>query len=201
MEKAEILARDHTELIVQNLKQGKIGMIPSDTLYGLTCSALNKQAVENIYKIKGRDSSKPVIVLINSIENIKEFGIDITENQRVFLQNNWPNKLTVVLTGVSSDLDYIHRGKYSIGFRIPNDAWLQQILLHTGPLISTTVNLSGENPINSVPEAIKSFGQKIDFYVDVGELNSPPSTVISLQPSGTFDILRQGSVDVYANKD
>jgi len=198
MENAEILEKSDITNIIPRLNAGQVGMLPTDTLYGLSCLALNKSAVEKIYRIKKRDDNKPLIVLIDSIESIKDFGISLTKAQKVFLEKNWPNKLTVVLKCNSAQYEYIHRGKNSIGFRLPDDAWLKNLLSETGPLVSTTVNISGEPAINSINEAVKLFGVVIDFYVEAGTLESQPSTIIELDIDGKFTILRQGSSIVYA---
>jgi len=201
MEKAKILDKSDIANIIPRLNAGQVGMIPTDTLYGLSCQALNKTAVEEIYKIKRRDDNKPFIVLIDSLASIKDFGISLTEAQKIFLEKNWPNKLTVVLKCKSAQYEYIHRGKYSIGFRLPDDVWLKKLINQTGPLVSTTVNISGEPAINTINEAVNLFGVTIDFYVDAGTLELQPSTIIELDIEGKFTVLRQGSVIVYANKD
>lgn len=196
MKNPVVLRNENLSQIAENLLKGQVGMIPSDTLYGFSCDALNKKAVEKIYALKKRDNTKPFIVLIDKIESLSNLNIVISEKQKVFLQNNWPNPLTVVLKCPAENLTYIHRGKNSIGFRLPNNDWLRKLLNLTGPLISTTVNLAGDPPINTVKEAIKEFNSNVDFYVDVGPLESPPSTVISLAEDGTITILRQGIINV-----
>jgi L-threonylcarbamoyladenylate synthase len=196
MKNPVVFRKENLSQIAESILNGQIGMIPSDTLYGFSCDALNKEAVEKIYSLKKRDNTKPFIVLIDKIERLSDISIGISEKQKVFLQNNWPNSLTVVLNCEAQNLTYIHRGINSIGFRLPNNEWLQKLLNRTGPLISTTVNLAGEPPINTVEEAIKKFNSDVDFYVDVGPLESPPSTVISLAEDGTIKVLRQGIINV-----
>lgn len=200
MESVTILSKTDNNQIIDLLKAGKVGMLPSDTLYGLSCLALDINAVEKIYQIKNRDNAKPFIVLIHSIEDLEDFGILLSYQQKEFLKYNWPNKLTVVLECPNNKVDYIHRGKKSIGFRMPNDTWIQNILTKTGPIISTTVNISGEKSLTTVQEAIKTFGTKIDFYVDAGLVESLPSTIIKLFASGEYEILREGSVRVNARQ-
>ncbi|NMB69763.1 threonylcarbamoyl-AMP synthase [candidate division WWE3 bacterium] len=199
MKKPVVFQQENLPQIAEKILKGQVGMIPSDTLYGFSCDALNIGAVEKIYSLKKRETTKPFIVLIDKIDSLSNLNIVISEKQKMFLQNNWPNPLTVVLNCPEENLTYIHRKKNSIGFRLPNNEWLRKLLKQTGPLISTTVNLAGEPPINTVEEAIKEFGSNVDFYVDAGPLESPPSTVISLAGDGTIKVHRQGIINVKEN--
>jgi L-threonylcarbamoyladenylate synthase len=79
------------------LKKGGVAFVPTDTLYGLVASALDKKAVERIYKIRGRDKGKPCIVLISSFADLKKFGVSISIEQKKFLESIWPGKVSVIL--------------------------------------------------------------------------------------------------------
>ena len=182
--------------IVNKIVNGKIGVVPTDTLYGFSCSALNNASVERIYDIKQREKNKPFIVLISSIDSIKDFGINLTDQQYRFLQKNWPNCLTIVLDCPNEKFEYLHRGNNSIGFRMPKNQWLLDIIKSTGPITSTTINISGEPPITNVIEAQNKFGNLIDFIVDHGELIGNASTVIKLLPDATFTVLREGDAKI-----
>lgn len=175
------------------LKEGGIGVIPTDTIYGIVGSALNPQAVEKIYNLRKRSKDKPMIILISEIADIQIFGIDLTSQQNDFLQKIWPNSVSVVLPIISDKYKYLHRGKNSLAFRIPSNKDLLNMLKEVGPLVAPSANYEGDKPSESVNQAKKYFNEEVDFYLDGGEIKSQPSTIIQLDKDGTFEILRAGS--------
>lgn len=177
--------------IVQLLKSGKIGVIPTDTIYGIVGSALNPQTVEEIYKLRKRVKDKPMIILISSLDDLKKFDVKLTEKQKEFLQKHWPNPLSVVLSCFSEKFAYLHRGTSSLAFRIPKNEILLKILKGVGPLVAPSANFEGEKPSQTIEEAKHYFGEVL-FYIDGGKIKSKSSTVIQLNNNGTIMVLRGG---------
>ncbi len=167
--------------IVNLLKKGEIGVIPTDTIYGIVGSALNPQTVEKIYKLRKRSKNKPFIILISSLDDLKKFDIKLTKKQEVFLKKLWPNPVSVVLP----------RGKNSLAFRIPKNEKLLELLREVGPLVAPSANFEGEKPAQTLDEAKKYFGDKVDFYIDGGEIISKPSALIEFSDTGV-KVLRPG---------
>src|SRR3990167_998249 len=87
--------------IIKLIKDGKIGVIPTDTIYGIVGSALNKKTVEEIYRLKKRSKKKPFIILISKLDDLKKFDIKLTQSQTEFLKKIWPNPVSVVLQKVA----------------------------------------------------------------------------------------------------
>ena len=178
--------------IIKLLKVGKIGVIPTDTIYGIVGSALNPQTVEKIYQLRKRNLDKPFIILIGSMEDLEEFGIQLTKDQRNFLNSHWPNPLSIILPISGEKFKYLHRGKYSLAFRMPKDEKLLELLKKVGPLVAPSANFEGEKPSETIAEAKKYFGDSVDFYIDEGNKSVTASTLILLNSDGTFKIVRQG---------
>ena len=80
------------------LKEGAIGVIPTDTIYGICTSAFNKKSVEKVYKLRKRNPNKPCIILISSLEDLKKFNIRLTLWQKNILEKLWPGKISVILS-------------------------------------------------------------------------------------------------------
>lgn len=182
-----------TNQIIQILKSGEVGVMPTDTIYGIVGSALNSQTVEKIYDLRKRAPSKPMIILISSLDDLDLFKILLTESQKEFLQRNWPNPLSVVLECLDPKFEYLHRGTKSLAFRMPKDEQLLEILKQTGPLVAPSANFEGKKLSESITEAKEYFGENLSFYEDIGEIKSQPSTLIKLNTNGLYEILRQGS--------
>jgi len=173
------------------LKDGKPVVIKTETLYGILGNALNKNTVEYIYKIKGRNTNKPFIILISSISDLKNFGIAPNEIERRLLSLKG---LTVVLDINNPKFRYLHRGTNSLAFRIPAKENLLKLLGRLDfPLVAPSCNPEGKEPAKNIEEAIKYFGEKIPIYIDEGEnLNKKPSTIVKIKGSQII-ILREGN--------
>lgn len=182
--------------IADLLKNGKVGVMPTDTIYGIVGLALNKKTVEEIYKSRKRTADKPLIILISGLDDLNLFDIRLTKKQESFLEKNWPNPLSVVLFSQSEKFKYLHRGTNSLAFRMPNDRKLLELLKKTGPLVAPSANPEGEKPAQTIDEAKKYFGDRISFYIDGEEIEAVPSTVIELKEDGRFEVLRKGAYEV-----
>ena len=180
---------------VNSLKNGKIGVMPTDTIYGIVGSALNPKTVEEIYRIRKRSLDKPMVILISSLDDLKKFGIKLTEAQIDFLQKHWPNPLSIVLPVHENKFKYLHRSTKSLAFRFPNDEKLVELIKQTGPLVAPSANFEGEKPSENINEAKKYFGSAVGFYVDAGEIKGEPSTLVELKGS-SLKVLRQGKFKV-----
>lgn len=190
------LSFTEVDKVIKFLKAGKIGVMPTDTVYGIVGSALNPGTVEKIYNLRQRSSDKPFIILISSIQDLGKFDVVLTLAQTDFLEKIWPNPLSVVLPVTGEKFKYLHRGKNSLAFRMPKDEKLLNLLKQTGPLVAPSANLAGSQVAETILDAKRYFGNQVSFYLDRGKLKSQPSTIIQLYEDGTKIVLRKGSYKV-----
>ena len=162
------------------LKNDGIGVLATDTLYGVVGSALSKKAVARIYALKGRDEKKPFIVLIASVNVLKKFSVRLSKEQKGFLEREWPGPVSVVLPCKPKKFEYLHRGTESLAFRMPNKKKLLELLKKTGPLVAPSANPQGLVPAANIAEAKKYFGAQVDFYVPEGTKEGRASKIVSL---------------------
>ena len=175
--------------VIKTIKNGRIGVLPTDTIYGLVGSALSPKTVERIYHLRKRNPKKPMIILIGSINDLAKFKIAIDQKTKRMLNRFWPGKVSIILPCLSRKFEYLHRGTKTLAFRIPADD-LRKLLSKTGPLVAPSANPEAKKPAETIKEAKKYFGSvrrlrpeenKVDFYHDAGNLKSKPSTVISIE--------------------
>lgn len=179
------------EEVLQKIKEGGIGVFPTDTLYALSGSAFSENAVRRIFEVKRRGPEKPLIILIGSLEDLGLFKIQPNEKELKILERIWPGKFSVIFHLDEKGFDYLHRGTGSLAFRLPGDAWLRSFLEKSGPIVAPSANPEGLPPAKSIAEAKEYFGKNIDFYFDKGPLDKDPSTLVSLK-DGRLEILRPG---------
>lgn len=175
--------------LVRVLQDGQYAVIPTDTLYGIVCSALNKTAVEGLYEVRDRDGTKPFIVLLAKAGQLTEFGI-VWERYQEKLSSYWPGPNSVILPCSGAALSYLHRGTNSLAFRVPNDDGLRALLERTGPLVAPSANLAGQPPATTIDEAKRYFGGTVAWYVDGGMNTGKPSSVIRILDDGKIEKLR-----------
>lgn len=185
----------NTNKIVQVLKKGGIGVLPTDTIYGLVGSALSKKAVAKIYKLRRRSAKKPLIILISAIKDLSLFGIKLDKKTKKFLNNLWPGKISVILPCPHKNFFYLHRGTKTLAFRLPAKKNLIELLKSTGPLVAPSANFEGKPSAKTIEQARKYFGTKVDFYIDGGKLAGKPSTLVAIE-NGKVVIKRKGAVKV-----
>ncbi|PIU79106.1 MAG: threonylcarbamoyl-AMP synthase [Candidatus Moranbacteria bacterium CG06_land_8_20_14_3_00_43_56] len=178
--------------ILEILKHSGTGVIFTDTIYGIAASVWSKKAIERAYRIMRRNKKKPFIILISSIKDLKNFNIKLDKNTENILKQIWPGKVSVILPVPSKKFQYLHRGTKTLAFRVPKKPSLIKLLKKTGPLVSTSANPQGKKPAETIAEAKKYFGDRVDFYASGGKMNSLPSTLIEIK-NGKIDVLREGA--------
>lgn len=183
--------------IAQKLAQpGAVGVIPTDTVYGLVARASDKTAVQRLYDLKLREG-KPGTIIAAGIDQLVELGLKARYLKAV--EQFWPGAVSVVIP-CGPELAYLHEGKYSLAVRIPDHPELLKLLEQTGPLLTSSANHPGESVANSLEEARKYFGERVDFYADGGDLSGhQPSTVIRIVDDA-IEILREGAVKIQENE-
>jgi L-threonylcarbamoyladenylate synthase len=178
--------------VIDILKNRGIGVLPTDTLYGIVGQALSREAVERIYKVRKRSPDKPLIVLISSPEDLELFGIPIDKGPGRVAQRFWPGRVSVIVPCDKSEFEYLHRGTKTLAFRLPEKQELVELLKETGPLVAPSANLSGEMPSLTTEEAKRYFGASVDFYIDEGLIQSEPSSIIQITGHKIL-IIREGA--------
>ena len=173
--------------------EGKVFIYPTDTIYGFGANPFNEEAVKRIDDIKRRESGKMYILLINSIETLLKYIEIKSEKHLDFFLSIWPNPVSIVLTLNSRTSEILC--VRTAAFRIPNDRFCLHL---TGelqmPLISTSVNRSGENPLLEPSMIENEFYSEVDaiFYSNKKTIHHA-STLIDLSDSEPV-LLREGKI-------
>jgi L-threonylcarbamoyladenylate synthase len=174
------------DTLIDILSSGGTAIVPCDTIYGIV--GISPDTEERIRQIKRSSSSKHFIRLIGTTEQLKQFTDICIETELLSL---WPGPLTLVVPTYHGN---------TIGLRVPDDPYLQQLLsLIKKPLISTSVNRSGCDPLENIDTIIENFEKDVDLIVDGGDLkNKQPSTVLDVTEK-PYKILRNGSINIPAS--
>lgn len=166
------------------------------SMFGIGCSAFNKEALEKINSLKKRNSNKGYIVLIPNLDWLNKYDVKISLGIKRLLQQYWPGELSVVLEVSDPRFEHISQnGK--VAFRVPTDDLLRNFIEKIKePIISTSVNESGEKPIQNLDEILERFESWFNFAIlpkHQKTENNSPSTIISFSNS-KLNLIREGSI-------
>ena len=174
------------DILADVLTHNGVAVLKCDTIYGII--GLLDKTEKRIAEIKQRNTDKPFVCLIAGEEWVSEYAeIKIPENFKKY----WPGPLTLIFTAKPGETN-----RNSIALRVPQDKFLIKLLKKIGkPLISSSVNIEGEEPLYRINDIIKNFEDKVDLIVDNGDLSplNIASTLIDLRKK-PYKVLRQGEL-------
>lgn len=178
---------------VELLKSGKVILYPTDTIWGIGCDATNSKAVQRIYRMKGRNETKSMIILLDSASKLERYVKKVPPIAYDLIENS-ASPLTIVFPDAKNLAKNLIADDGSIAIRIVKGRFSGAVLKELDkPLVSTSANLSGQPTaalfhqiskeiVNSVDYVVKAFRDRVRAV--------KPSTIIKLETNGTFTILR-----------
>lgn len=178
--------------IIKSLKNNGVGVMATDTIYGLVASALSPTAVNKIFQLKKRSPNKALIILIGQMKQLSLFGIKLTPTEQTLSHRLWPGKFSIILPCPQKKFAYLHRQNKCLAFRLPRSATLRKFLALSGPLVAPSANPEGLAPANKISQAKKYFGSQVDFYYAGRQRSSAPSTLVAIKHKKLM-ILRPGA--------
>lgn len=181
------------------LRAGGVVMHPTETCYGFAVDVANAEAVRKLYKLKGRDDSKPVSIMVADLEMAKKYG-KFSEKAIELAEKYWPRTplgtepwhrpgpLTILVPS----------GDKFVGMRCPDHKFSRELVEAFGsPVTTTSANLSGELPLYKANvESLGELAGLIDLVVDGGEIPlNKPSTIVKVL-GWDVEIIREGDLKV-----
>ena len=174
-------------------KPGAVGVIPTDTVYGIVARAVDHAAVKRLYGIKKR-SHKPGTLIAASLKQLESLGLKHRYLKAV--EQFWPGAVSVIIPVADPELAYLHQGKLGLAVRIPKAPELQSLLSVTGPLLTSSANQPTKPTAVNIGQAKAYFGDQVDFYQDGGDLSDRQVSTLIRIVDDAVEVLRQGSTKV-----
>jgi len=191
-----IQQKSHIQVAIQCLQKGGVIAFPTDTVYGIAADIHNESALNKIYTIKERSTTKALPVLISNIDQLAEL---IQEDSKVITANKlsarfWPGALTLIFKKKETISSLISQTD-TIGIRMPNYAPILELIDKTGPLAVTSANLSGNENCLTTDEVLTQLAGRIDLILDGGKTAGlKASTVVDCTQNENITILREGVI-------
>ena len=175
----------HIEEIAEALEASKVIAYPTDTIYGLGCLATDSQAIKKIKRIKQREASKPLLVLVSSLAMAKKYCF-IPKNKELLLKKIWAESrpTSVILKHRNLLSEELVKAENGLAVRLPKSEFLRKIVRRVKvPLVSTSFNISGEPVVDRVDNyrAARVNKNAPDLIVDGGILKGEASRLLDLR--------------------
>jgi L-threonylcarbamoyladenylate synthase len=168
---------------VADVQEGAIFACPTDTVYGLSCLAVDGGAVVRIKEAKGRSKDMPFIVLISDLAQLDMFLENDAPSRHVLedrvLSAVWPGPVSIVFSHVQPRWSLLSLDG-TLALRMPRRSDMRAFIYAHGPIISTSANLNGKVPATTANEVLHYFPSELDFVIDTGDCVHQPSTVIKI---------------------
>ena len=176
---------NNIDIVLKKIRDDVV-VLPTDTIYALsTCIS---GPVKKIYEIKGRDFSIPIPVGVSDLTMFKSIA-EVNDSAEKLIKRFMPGALTLVLPKKEGVHDVAYK---NIGIRIPDNQFTLEIIKNAGPITLTSANFHGHDVPNNISDIEKMFGNSVGLYVDSGELQGKPSTVVSLVDKPK--LIREGAI-------
>ena len=170
---------------------GRVIIFPTDTVYGIGTKIFDTEGIKRIYDIKHRPLDKPLACLCASLEQIEQIA-ELTDIGRKLIKSFLPGPLTLILDSKPEVFEKI--GYKTIGVRIPNSSLALDLLNDNGPMLTTSVNESGEVPFNEYDEIYDNYHDKVDMIYPSNLPSSNIASTVVLLSGDSFKILREGQI-------
>ncbi|RZI48703.1 L-threonylcarbamoyladenylate synthase [Lactococcus kimchii] len=178
---------------IKALQAGDLAILPTETVYGLFANALNEQAVQKLYAVKGRPTEKALNMNVSSFSDI----IKYSKNQPAYLEklvsNFLPGPLTIILEASDQVPEWIHIGKTTVGFRMPEIVMTQKIIKEVGVLVGPSANLTGSPSPRFFADLSPAILKNSAVAVQDDSIYGLDTTIIDLTQEKPT-ILRQGAI-------
>jgi len=175
---------------VDVLRQKKLILYPTDTVWGVGGDATDPKVVEKVYRLKRREDHKALIVLVAHRDMLESYVDSFPEEAIPFLEDHRPTTV-IYPKGVGLATNLLGED-FSIGIRIPKHSFCQKVIEQFGkPIISTSANISGEPTPHSFEQIASDILEGVDYIVPLRETSTnQPSRVVKIDSKGAIHILR-----------
>lgn len=177
------------------IKEGKLVIFPTETVYGIGANAIDKEAVRNIYIAKGRASDNPLIAHISDIKMLDDLVLEVGEIERKLIKNFWPGPLTIVFNKKPIVPDIITGGLDTVAVRMPSNEIAHKLIEYSNcPIAAPSANISGKPSGTQIEDIIEELDGKVEYIIDNGKVDIGVESTVIRVVDNVVHILRPGKI-------
>lgn len=188
---------DYTKIkpAAESIKQGKLVLFPTETVYGIGANALDEKAVKDIFVAKGRAQDNPLIVHIANIEMLDDLVQNVGEIEQKLMKTFWPGPLTIVFEKKPIIPSVITGGLNTVAIRMPSNEIARKLIEYSElPIAAPSANVSGKPSGTLVEDIIDELDGKVDYIIDSGKVDIGVESTVIRVVDGMVHILRPGKI-------
>lgn len=179
----------------KGIKRGELVLFPTETVYGIGANALDKDAVNKIFKAKGRASDNPLIVHICNLDMLNNLITNIGEIEKKLINKFWPGPLTVIFNRKECIPDNVTAGLETVGIRMPSNEIARKLIeLSELPIAAPSANISGKPSGTNIEDIIDELDGKVDYILDAGMVDIGVESTVIRVVENKVHILRPGKI-------
>lgn len=179
------------------IKEGKIVLFPTETVYGIGANALDEKAVNKIFEAKGRASDNPLIVHICNLDMLNDLVQEIGEIEEKLINNFWPGPLTIIFNRRECIPNNVTAGLDTVGIRMPSNSVARKLIEFAGlPIAAPSANISGKPSGTKIEDIIDELDGKVDYILDAGMVDIGVESTVIRVVGNEVHILRPGKITV-----
>ena len=181
--------------IGKELKNGKLVVFPTETVYGIGANALNKEAVSNIFIAKGRAADNPLIVHISDLDMLKDIVYEIGEIEKKLIEAFWPGPLTIIMKKKEIIPENVSGGLETVGVRMPDNMIARKLIEYAKvPIAAPSANKSGKPSGTLIKDIIGELNGKAHYIIDEGNTDIGLESTVVQVIDKKVRILRPGKI-------
>ncbi|PCJ58647.1 MAG: threonylcarbamoyl-AMP synthase [Planctomycetota bacterium] len=184
--RSKIYSFSHPDAIkscVESLALGEIIIIPTETVYGIACKINDEEALNKIYRLKGRDFKKQISMMVHNVEALQELNLSFDSSLLPFMEKCWPGPVTLIFDKEDGGTQ---------GVRIPNNGFVLSLLEEVGPMYVTSANYSNDEDATTFLMASRYFIDKVSLLIDGGNCEYNESSSVFKVNDNQLEVLREG---------
>lgn len=179
----------------QSLKEGKLVLFPTETVYGIGANALDDEAVKNIFIAKGRAQDNPLIVHISNTNMLENLVENIGNIEQKLMENFWPGPLTIIFKKKPIIPDRITGGLDTVAIRMPSSEIARKLIEYSElPIAAPSANISGRPSGTIVEDIIDELDGKVEYIIDGGKVTIGLESTVVRVVDNVVHILRPGKI-------
>ena len=180
---------------VECIKDGKLVLFPTETVYGIGADGLNEEAVKNIFIAKGRASDNPLILHVSSINMIERIAKDISQLEYKIIEAFFPGPLTIVLKRRDNVPNVVTANLDTVGIRMPENKIARDLIeLSNTPIAAPSANISGKPSGTNIEDIFNELNDRVDYIIDGGETKIGLESTVIRVIDDEIHILRPGKI-------
>lgn len=181
--------------VSHEIRNGKIVVFPTETVYAIGVNGLDEKAIKRLYEVKQRDITKPINLIVSSLEMINMIAKDITPLEYKIIKEFLPGPLTIILKKKNIVPNVLTNGGDTVGIRMPdNDIALKLSKYSNTPIAAPSANISNRPSGTNIKSIYNDFHDNVDIYIDDGESKFGIASTIVKVENNEIKILREGPI-------